>query len=78
MSVLTSDGKYRTSTSSSMVWVNGMKNAELKTGTKFAAEEAFVKAGHGVNHKKVMYNDFVIVGPVTDPSGIIGSENVST
>ena len=40
------------------------------------AEEAFVKAGHGVNRKEVMYNDFVIVGPVTDPSGIIGSENV--
>ncbi|MEC7348982.1 MAG: substrate-binding domain-containing protein, partial [SAR324 cluster bacterium] len=40
------------------------------------AEEAFVKAGHGVNRKEVMYNDFVIVGPATDPSGISGSENV--
>ncbi len=40
------------------------------------AEEAFVNADHGLNRKEVMYNDFVIVGPVTDPSGIIGSENV--
>ena len=32
------------------------------------AEEAFVKAGYGLNRKEVMYNDFVIVGPVTDLS----------
>jgi tungstate transport system substrate-binding protein len=34
------------------------------------AEEAFVKAGHGVNRKEVMYNDFVIVGPVTDQNRV--------
>ena len=40
------------------------------------AEDAFVKAGHGVNRKDVMYNDFIIVGPAPDPAGIMGSGNV--
>jgi tungstate transport system substrate-binding protein len=33
-------------------------------------EDAFVTAGHGVNRRDVMYNDFVIVGPSDDPAGI--------
>jgi len=36
------------------------------------AEDAFVEAGHGVNRRDVMYNDFVIVGPKSDPAGIRG------
>ena len=35
-------------------------------------EEAFVQAGHGTGRFDVMYNDFVIVGPVADPAGIAG------
>ncbi|HSG94494.1 MAG TPA: extracellular solute-binding protein [Afifellaceae bacterium] len=35
-----------------------------------AAEEAFVAAGWGVARHDVMYNDFVIVGPASDPAGI--------
>jgi tungstate transport system substrate-binding protein len=35
-------------------------------------EEAFVAAGFGINRQDVMYNDFVIVGPATDPAGIRG------
>ncbi len=35
-----------------------------------AAEEAFVAEGYGVERVKVMYNDFVIVGPADDPAGI--------
>ena len=31
-------------------------------------EEAFMKAGFGVNRRDVMYNDFVIVGPPSDPA----------
>ena len=34
------------------------------------AEEQFIAEGHGVNHRNVMYNDFVIVGPKNDPAGI--------
>ena len=34
------------------------------------SEEAFVAAGYGIERVDVMYNDFVIVGPATDPAGI--------
>lgn len=37
-----------------------------------AAEQAFVKAGFGVERFEVMYNDFVIVGPKGDPAGVKG------
>lgn len=33
-------------------------------------EEKFVADGFGVNRKDVMYNDFVIIGPKSDPAGI--------
>lgn len=33
-----------------------------------AAEEAFVAAGHGTHRREIMYNDFVLVGPVDDPA----------
>ncbi|MEC9488274.1 MAG: substrate-binding domain-containing protein [Halanaerobium sp.] len=36
------------------------------------AEEEFVAAGYGVNRRDVMYNDFVILGPASDPAGIKG------
>lgn len=42
------------------------------------AETKFVNAGHGVNRRSVMYNDFVIVGPASDPAGLAGSENAVT
>lgn len=35
-----------------------------------AAEHKFVADGHGVERRDVMYNDFVIVGPRSDPAGI--------
>ncbi|WP_245845187.1 substrate-binding domain-containing protein [Noviherbaspirillum humi] len=41
-----------------------------------AAEEKFVAEGHGVNRRDVMYNDFLIAGPVSDPAGIKGSRDV--
>jgi len=34
------------------------------------AEEAFVAAGFGLERFDLMYNDFVIVGPASDPAGI--------
>ncbi len=40
------------------------------------AEDAFVAAGHGVNRRDVMYNDFVVVGPGEDPAGIRGMKDV--
>jgi len=35
-----------------------------------AAEDKFVSSGFGINRQDVMYNDYVIVGPVTDPAAI--------
>lgn len=34
------------------------------------AERKFVEAGYGVDRKAVMYNDFIIVGPKSDPARI--------
>lgn len=33
-------------------------------------EKAFEEAGHGVNHRQVMANYFIIVGPKDDPAGV--------
>lgn len=35
-------------------------------------EEEFVASGYGVNRREIMYNDFVIVGPESDPARIKG------
>jgi tungstate transport system substrate-binding protein len=40
------------------------------------SEDKFVAAGYGVNRRDVMYNDFIIVGPDSDPAGIKGSKDV--
>ncbi len=37
-----------------------------------ASEKTFMEEGHGVRREDVMYNDFVIVGPESDPAGISG------
>jgi len=41
------------------------------------SEEEFVAAGFGVERHEVMYNDYVIVGPASDPAGVAGSEDVA-
>jgi tungstate transport system substrate-binding protein len=40
-------------------------------------EDAFMAAGDGVRREDLMYNDFVIVGPLTDPAGIRGMADVT-
>jgi tungstate transport system substrate-binding protein len=40
-----------------------------------SAEEKFMAEGHGVKRFPVMYNDFVLVGPKTDPAKIGGSKD---
>jgi len=35
-------------------------------------EDAYMDAGYGTRREDVMYNDFVIVGPESDPAGIAG------
>ncbi|OYU48097.1 MAG: sulfate transporter [Rhizobiales bacterium PAR1] len=43
-----------------------------------AQEEKFVGEGFGVERKPVMYNDFVLIGPKSDPAGIRGSKDIAT
>jgi tungstate transport system substrate-binding protein len=40
-------------------------------------EEEFVEAGYGVERFDVMYNDFVIVGPASDPAKLGGMSDAS-
>jgi len=42
------------------------------------AEEKFVSEGYGVQRFDVMYNDFIIVGPASDPAGIAGMQDATT
>jgi tungstate transport system substrate-binding protein len=41
------------------------------------AEEAFMKAGHGLSRRAVMHNDFVVVGPPGDPAGVARTRSAS-
>ena len=41
------------------------------------SEEAFVADGYGIERRDVMYNDFVLVGPASDPAGIKGQGDVA-
>jgi len=40
------------------------------------AEEKFIAEGFGVKRYPVMYNDFILVGPKSDPASIKGARNV--
>jgi tungstate transport system substrate-binding protein len=42
-----------------------------------SAEERFLAEGHGVKRFPVMYNDFVLIGPKTDPARIDGSKDIT-
>jgi len=41
-----------------------------------AAEEKFLAEGQGVKRYAVMYNDFVLIGPKSDPAKIAGSKDI--
>jgi tungstate transport system substrate-binding protein len=36
------------------------------------SEDKFIEAGFGVGREDVMYNDYVVVGPASDPAGVAG------
>jgi len=42
-----------------------------------SAEQTFIAEGHGVKRYPVMYNDFVLIGPESDPAGIRGMKDVA-
>jgi tungstate transport system substrate-binding protein len=52
-------------------------NADVLLVHARAREDEFMAAGHGVRREDVMYNDFVIVGPESDPAGIQGMTNAA-
>lgn len=59
-----------------------IKNAEKCDGDVLlvhakAAEEKFLQTGYGVKRTDLMYNDFIIVGPKSDPAGINGMTNAA-
>ncbi|MBI4266930.1 MAG: substrate-binding domain-containing protein [Chloroflexi bacterium] len=37
------------------------------------SEVKFMQAGHGIDRRLVMHNDFIIIGPAADPAGIEGT-----
>ncbi len=43
-----------------------------------ASEDQFVNDGYGVHRVCVMYNDFIIIGPPSDPAGILGQTSATT
>lgn len=42
-----------------------------------AAEEKFINQGYGVKRYPVMYNDFVLVGPKSDPAKVAGGKDIT-
>jgi tungstate transport system substrate-binding protein len=42
-----------------------------------SAEQKFLAEGEGVKRHPVMYNDFVLIGPKSDPAGIKGMKDVA-
>ena len=41
-----------------------------------SAEEKFLAEGHGVKRYPVMYNDFVLIGPKSDPARVAGGKDI--
>ncbi|MCJ7451594.1 MAG: substrate-binding domain-containing protein, partial [Steroidobacteraceae bacterium] len=41
------------------------------------AEEKFAAEGFGIDRRDVMYNDFVLIGPASDPARIAGGQDIT-
>ncbi len=52
-------------------------NADVLLVHSRQKEDEFMAAGHGTRREDVMYNDFVIVGPESDPAEIRGLVSAS-
>src|SRR3954451_20423987 len=39
------------------------------------AEQKFIDEGHGVNRRQIAWNDFIVVGPDSDPAGAKGGQD---
>lgn len=52
-------------------------NADVLLVHAPAAEEELMAAGFGKERMLIMHNDFIVVGPPTDPAGLAGNSDVS-
>jgi tungstate transport system substrate-binding protein len=74
--------KFAAATGIELKWVSTGTGKALKLGENCdadvllvhapAAEKKYIKAGYGINRRQIMYNDFVLIGPPSDPAGIKG------
>lgn len=52
-------------------------NADVLLVHDRTREDEFMTAGHGSRREDVMYNDFIIIGPASDPAGIRGQTDAA-
>jgi tungstate transport system substrate-binding protein len=52
-------------------------NADVLLVHARAREDEFMANGHGTRREEVMYNDFVILGPESDPAAIAGTNDAA-
>ena len=74
--------KFEKDTGTILRWVATGTGQALKMGENCdvdilfvhapTSEKKFVSSGFGVNRQQVMYNDFVLLGPISDPAQISG------
>jgi len=74
--------KYQHATGIELKWIATGTGKALKLGENCdvdilmvhspPAEKAFVKKGFGTDRHEIMYNDFVVIGPESDPAQIKG------
>jgi len=74
--------KFKKQTGINLKWVATGTGKALKMGKNCdvdilmvhapASEKKFVDSGYGVNRQQVMYNDFILIGPKSDPIKVSG------
>lgn len=74
--------KFEKDTQITLKWVAAGTGKALKMGENCdvdilfvhapASEKKFLDSGFGVDRQQVMYNDFIIIGPKSDPAKVLG------
>jgi len=74
--------KFEKDTGTTLKWIATGTGKALKMGQNCdvdilfvhapTSEKKFVDSGFGVNRQEVMYNDFVLIGPKSDPAQVSG------
>jgi len=74
--------KFEKDTGTTLKWIATGTGKALKMGQNCdvdilfvhapVSEKKFVSSGFGVNRQQVMYNDFVLIGPNSDPAQVTG------